>query len=54
MADVVVALDMVEVAGFFDARNLIDIAQIAPEIWIIHDATQVAFEMYVINRVEAK
>ncbi len=45
-------LDVIEVHRLSDARLLVQIDQVALQIWIIDDAPQVAFEMAVINRVE--
>src|SRR5438094_4735258 len=49
---VVMALDVIKVHGISDARLLIQIQQVTLQIPIVDDATQVAFEMAVINRVE--
>src|SRR5260370_35493519 len=50
---VIVPLDLREVDGLRDARDLIQLAQIVPQIRIVDDAPQIAFEMTVIDRVEA-
>ena len=49
---VVVALDVIEVDRVGDAWLLIEIHQIALQIWVIDDAPQVALEVAVINGVE--
>ena len=54
MALVVVALDVVEVAGGFDVRVLVKVTQIAPEIRVIHDSPHIAFEMDVIHWVKSQ
>src|SRR5450631_2316359 len=53
LRNVIVALDMVEVHGAGDAFDLIEIAQITPQIGIIDDAPDIALEMPVIHRIEA-
>src|SRR5258707_10234759 len=50
---VVVPLDLIEVDGIGDARDLVQLAQIVPQIWIVDDAPQIALEVTVVNRVEA-
>ena len=52
MRHVVVALDVVEVDGTRDAGLLIQVHQVALQVWIIDDAADIAFEMAVINDVE--
>src|SRR5688500_8334310 len=53
VGDVVVPLDVIEVNRVGDARLLIKILQVTVEIWEIDDAAEIAFEVAVINRVEA-
>src|SRR5205807_188818 len=53
LAAVIVPLDVVHVDGRGDASLLIEIAQIVREIGIINDAAQVAFEVAVVDGVEA-
>ncbi len=53
VAAVIVPLDVIETDGVGDARHLIKIAQIIPQIWIVDDAPQIAFEVAVIDGVEA-
>ena len=45
-------LDVIQVDRLGDAGLLVQVQQIALQIWIIDDAPQVAFEMAVINRVK--
>ncbi len=52
MRHVVVTLDVVEVDGTRDAGLLIQVHQVALQVWIIDDAADIAFEMAVINDVE--
>ena len=52
VAAVIVTLDMVEVHRLGDARHLIEIAQVIPEIGIVDDAPHVALEVAVVDRVE--
>src|ERR1700722_6049336 len=53
VAGVVVTLDLIEVDGLGDARDLVQLAQVVPEIWIVDDAPQIAFEVTVVDRFEA-
>src|SRR4051794_15281246 len=53
MSHVVMALDVIHVHGFCDARLLIEVKQVAVEIGVIHDATKVALEVGIINCIEA-
>jgi hypothetical protein len=53
VAPVVVVLDVVHVDGLRYTRLLIEISQISPQVRIVHDASQVAFEVSVVNGVEA-
>ncbi len=52
MRHVIVALDVVEVHRFRHTVVLIKIAQIRPEIRVIDNTPQIAFEVTVVNRVE--
>ena len=52
-AHVIVPLDVIHVHGLGDARHLIEVAQIVRQVRIVGDAAQVAFEVAVIDRVEA-
>ena len=49
---VVMPLDVVEVDGLANPRLLIKISQIAVQVRVIDDATDVAFEMSVVNRIK--
>ena len=53
VSQVVVALDVIEVDGLGDTRVLVEVQQIALQIRIIHDALDIAFEVAVIDRIEA-
>jgi hypothetical protein len=50
---IIVPFNVIEIDGIGDARYLIEIAQIIPEIWIVDDAAQITFEVTVVNGVEA-
>ena len=50
---VVMTLDVIDADRLGDSRVLIEIKQITLEIRIIDDAPKIAFEMPVINRIEA-
>src|SRR5690606_34599195 len=53
MAAVVVLLDVVEADGFRHARPLVKLASVAPQIGVIDQTPDVAFEMAVVNGIEA-
>jgi hypothetical protein len=53
LAAVIVPLDVVHVHGRGDAGLLVEIAQIVPEVRVVDDAPQIAFEVAVIDGVEA-
>ena len=53
LAAVIVPLDVVHVDGRGDAALLIEIAQVIREIGVVDDAAQIAFEVAVVDRVEA-
>ena len=50
---IVMTLDMIEIDGVGNASLLIQIHQIALQIWIVDDTAHVAFEMAVVDGVEA-
>ncbi len=50
---VIMTLDVIEVDRRRDSVVLIEIAQIGPEILVINNTPQIAFEVAVINSVEA-
>ena len=52
MRHVVMPLDVVEVHGLRDAGHLIEIFEIAGEVRVVDDATDIAFEMSVIDGIE--
>ena len=52
-AHVVVALDVLHVHGLGDARHLIELAGVAPEIGIVGEVAPVALEVVVVDRIEA-
>ena len=52
MRHVVVPLDVIQVDRLGDAGLLIQVHQVALQVWIIDDAPQVAFEMAVVKRVK--
>ena len=53
MRHVVVPLDMIDADRLGDSRLLIEIEQITLQIRVIDDAPKIAFEMPVINGIEA-
>ena len=53
VGDVVVPLDVVEVHGVGDPVGLIEIFEVAKEVGVVDDPPEVAFEMAVIDGVEA-
>src|SRR5579884_4145798 len=50
---VVVAFDVREADRLSNTGDLVKVARIAPQVWIIDDAPEVALEVAVVNRVEA-
>ena len=52
MRHIVVALDMVEIDGLGNAVGLVKIFEIAEQVRIVDDPTDVAFEVAVIDRIE--
>ena len=52
MRHVIVPLDVVEVHGVGDAVDLIEVAQVAPQVRIVDDPTQIALEMAEIDSIE--
>ena len=50
---VVVAFDVIEIHRRRDARLLIKVHQVALEVWVIEDAPEAAFEVDVIDHIEA-
>ena len=53
MGDVVVPFDVVEVHGVGNAVDLIEIFEVAEEVGVVDDPPDVAFEMTVVDGVEA-
>jgi hypothetical protein len=53
MAAVIVPLDVIEVDGVDDPRHLVQLAKIVPKVWIVCDAPHIAFEVAVIDGIEA-
>ena len=53
VGNVVVPFNVVEVHCVGDAICLIEVFEIAEEIWIVDDPTEVALEMAVVDGVEA-
>ena len=53
VGDVVVPLDVVEVHGVGDPVGLIEVFEIAEEIGVVDNPSEVAFEMAVVDGVEA-
>ena len=52
LAAVIMPLDLIDANGLGYSGHLIKVAQIIPEIGIVGDAPQIAFEMAVIDAVE--
>ena len=50
---IVMALDVVEIDRLGDTRLLIEVHQITPQVRIVDDAPEIAFEMPVVDDVEA-
>ena len=53
MRHVVVTLDVIDADGLGDSRLLIQVEQVTLQVRIIDDATEIAFEMAVIDDVES-
>src|SRR5579884_3329691 len=53
VSDVVVALDVIEIDGVGNSVLLVEMFEVAEQMWVIGDAAEIALEMAVINRVEA-
>ena len=53
VGDVVVPLDVVEVHGVGNSVDLIEIFEIAKEVGVVDDPPNVAFEMAMVDGVEA-
>ena len=52
MGHVIMALDMINTDRFENAGLVIEIEHVSPQVWVIYDASQVAFEVPVVNHVE--
>lgn len=53
VGDVVVPLDVVEVDGVGDAVGLIEVFEVTEEVGVVDDPSKVAFEMAMVDGVEA-
>lgn len=53
MATIVVGLDMVEVHRVSNSWHIVDAFGVVPEVWIIDQAFEIAFEMTMVNGIEA-
>ena len=53
VGDVVVPLDVVEVDGIGDAVGLIEVFEVTEEVGVVDDPSKVAFEMAMVDGVEA-
>ena len=53
VGDVVMLFDVLEVDGLGDSWLLIQIPQVAVQVGIVHDSAKVAFEVPVIDGIEA-
>ena len=51
--DVVMPLDVVEVDGVGDAVGLIEVFEVAEEVRVVDDPSEIALEMAVVDGVEA-
>lgn len=54
MTFVVMLFNMVEIAGFFHSRLLVNRFEIVPQIGKVPNVAEVAFKVPVIDRVEAQ
>ena len=54
MADVVVLLDMIHAHGLRPPGNLKELTGVGPEVRVVHQTAQVAFEVPDIDRVKAQ
>ena len=52
MGHVIMALDVIEINGLCDTRNLIQLLQGALEVRVVDDAPNVTFEVTVLHRIE--
>ena len=53
MRHIVVALDVVEIDSLGDARRLVQVAGVGPQVGVVDQATLVALEVANVNGVEA-
>ena len=53
VGDVVMPLDVVEVHGIGDTVGLIEIFEVTEEVGVVDDPSKVAFEMAMVDGVEA-
>ena len=53
VGDVVVPLDVIEVYGIGDAVGLIEVFEVTEEVRVVDDPSKVAFEMAMVDGVEA-
>ena len=53
VSDVVMPLDVVEVHGVGNAVGLIEVFEVAEEVRVVDDPPEIAFEMAVVDGVEA-
>ena len=53
VGDVIVPLDVVEVYGIGDAVGLIEVFEVTEEVGVVDNPPKVAFEMAVVDGVEA-
>jgi hypothetical protein len=51
--EVIVLLDVIEVHGLGNSQLLVEVGEITLEVWVIDDPAQTAFEMDVVDDVEA-
>ena len=49
MTHVVVALDVNQIDGLRNTGLLIEFARVIPEIWIVDQPAEIAFEMAIVN-----
>ena len=52
VGDIVVPLDMVEIHGVNYPIGLVEVFEIAEEVWVVGDSSKVTFEMPIVHDIE--